>query len=289
MSSMMGGKSSGGSPSGAETRQLSGMSNRFEQEARPVRVGAMNQLAGILNYGADIMGPSMGGKGYAGQPGQGGETPQQPRKLTKYDLIQAYERNDPGKASDLNRILEGMPEEFTLEDLKKASAGGLSNRSKFAWDKTLSELESTYKSGGSNLGGVSSAGGSMFLPIAQTAIERSLQSTSRNVEALKNNFGGIKGLGGDNPFAMGEIAKVKIMGDQATSQIPSRIIEQYMTNVLPLAFGQSPVAVQGLGTAANINSQNYQAQQQMQAQQSARDAQMWQSIGSALAMAAVAT
>ena len=92
----MGGKSSGGSPSGAETRQLSGMANRFEQEARPARTSALNQLAGILNYGADIMGPSMGGKGYAGQPGQGGEAPQQPRKLTKYDLIQAYERNDPG-------------------------------------------------------------------------------------------------------------------------------------------------------------------------------------------------
>lgn len=283
-----GSKQTGGS---AETRQLAGMGSRFEQEARGVRTGALDQLAGILSGGVDWLGSSMAGGNTPGQPGS--LTPgqaEQPRRYTRNDLTSMMQKYDPGKVQDIGRITQGLGEDFTLEDLRSlGNTGGLSGRSRQAWEGTLGELESTAKSGGSNLGGVSSGGGSMFLPIAQTAIEQSRQATARAVKGMGESFAGMQGGGVSNPFAMNAMAQARMQGDQATSQIPSRIIEQYMQNVLPLAFGQSPVASQSLSDAAKINAQTDIAGQQAGAERDKQNAKMMQAAASAIAAAAMMT
>jgi hypothetical protein len=285
-----GGKGGGGSTSTPEGRQLSGIAGRFEQEARPSRNLALNQLAGILSGGVDWLGPSMGGRSPTGGGERGtGQDPNAgpagPRMLTRSDVVSAYSLFDIGKTQDVDRLLGGLPESFTLEDLKtKADTSGLSGRSLSAWNSVLGELGTAgSQTGGTGGGG---AGGSFLLPIAQTAIENSRQSTARNMRAIDEQMASMKA--GGTPFAMNLKNQARMTGEQATSQIPSRIIEQFTTNVLPLAFGQSPTVIGGLSNAASNAAGMQQGNQAAGSAQAAQNAQMYQALASAIAQAAIA-
>lgn len=281
-----GGKGGGGSTSSPDLRNLAALANRFEQEGRGTREGALGYTQGILDNGADWLGPSMGGK-Y--RPGEGGGT--EPRRFTRGDLIDAYARTDGGKAQDIERIFGTLPESFTIDDLRNASGGrdgiggGLSGRSKSAKLNVLADLEKLSRGRGSGLGGNTGGSGgygAALLPIAQTAIERSKQATSQAVQGLTQQAASMKGGGADSPFFQRNIAQARILGDQQTSQIPSRITEQFLMNVLPLAFGQSATATQGLSSAAGIGGSLMQGNQAAGASSNAAMGNVLSSIASAI-------
>ena len=284
----MGGGKGGGKTSTAESRLSGGIGSRFEQEARSSRTGALGNLEGILDFGADWLGPSMGGP--SNYPGSEFDRLSDPanRRFTRAEILNAYTKNDPGKGQDLERIMAGLPgDSYTLDELRGgANLGGLSFRSGGAWNSTLGELGSVSRSGGAGMGGVNKGPGgygAALLPIAQQSVEASLQATSNAAKGLTAQAASVRGGGAANPYFQQQIARTRMLGDQATSQVPSRITEQFVQSLYPLAFGQSGPAVGAVGNGAGIGANLYGQSIGGGAAGGAANQQAMGAIGSAIA------
>lgn len=68
---------------------------------------------------------------YSGQP-----------QLSREQFAMLHNQADPGKSSDIDRILKNLGTSFTLGQLQsQANLGGLSKRSKSAYEQVLSQLQ----------------------------------------------------------------------------------------------------------------------------------------------------
>jgi hypothetical protein len=214
-----------------------------------------------MDYGADYLGPSMGGPSNA--PWGRFDTLSDPknRKFTRAEILDAYGKNDPGKGQDLERLMKNLPgDAYTLDELRGLSTKDLSARSGAAWNSSLGELESLAKSSGAGMGGVNKGPGgygAAMLPIAQQAVEQSLQATSNAARGLTTQAAGSKGGGAANPYFQQQIARTRMLGDQATAQVPSQLVERFLMSSLPLAFGQAANAAAAGGNAAGIGAGLY--------------------------------
>lgn len=264
----MGGGKGGGGTSTPESQQLAGMGSRFEQESRGSRSRGLDTLSGIMNYGADYRYPAETG----------------PATYSKADIADVYNRYDIGKGQDINRILGDMPgDRFTIDQLRSgADKGGLSGRSKLAWEQATGELAQR----GQRPGPGGPEGG--MLPLVQTAMDRSRLAIGKTAGQVGDQAR-MMGVYEGNPFLQRNLAQAGTLAQQQTQQIAPRITDQFLTNVMPLAFNQSGAAQGALSNAAKTNAQMIGANQAAGAAGGAQTMQAVGQIASIIAMAAIMT